>query len=101
MNPMPQNQVPVLVYGASFAEIEGKKFVSLYIGQPSSDPTRYKGIEIMKADSTAEVFAAIPEKTEFPAMFNVTLELKRIGGGKMGQVCTAIAPVRSVSPAKS
>lgn len=58
---MLNQKLKVDVYGLSLAEIEGRRFAAVYIGQPAvgDDAKNNKGIVIMKMPAEPKVFAVI------------------------------------------
>ena len=86
------NQVMnVELYGASLADVEGKKYASLYVGQHVVDEKEEgaKGIVMMKLPCDPEVYDSL-RVTKWPAQIEMHVRLKKAAGGRLGQHCTAV-----------
>jgi len=94
-----ENKIRALVYGCSFVSVDNKDYCSVYVGQPAGDTRTYKGIEVMKMPASPEVFHTIGF-TEFPQLCDLTINMKRVSGGSLGQVCVQLVPVNSPTQPK-
>lgn len=91
------------LYGASFADIDGNQYVSLFVGQAVEDEQaeNAKGIIIMKMSCDVDVYRSL-DISKYPARVEAQVKLKKAAGGKMGQHCVKITPKQSsASPAAS
>ncbi|MDO3383850.1 hypothetical protein [Gilvimarinus algae] len=94
------NQVlNVELYGASMADVDGRQYASLYIGQKVEDEKEEgaKGIVIMKMPCDPDVYHAL-NAPKYPAQVQAHVRLKKAAGGKLGQHCVKIAPAPSAAP---
>lgn len=103
------NQVmTVNLFGASLADVDGKQYASLYVGQEVVDEKEEgaKGVIVMKLPCDPDVYNAL-KLPKYPATVDLHVRLKKAAGGRMGQHCVKIEPVRasgassSAQPAKS
>lgn len=82
----------VELYGASYFKAEsGEEYVSVFLGQQVQDEKaeNAKGINIMKMPADASVYQSLNFKT-YPVVVDLSFRLKKVGGGKLGQVATKI-----------
>jgi len=79
----------VELLGTSFASVDGAEYASVYVGQEAEkDSTTAKGIEVMKMTCTPDVFRSLPA-AGYPLQVELETKLKKVAGGKLGQVCIA------------
>jgi len=89
------------VYGASYASIDGKEYVSLYTGQSCDDHKRIKGVEVMKMGTTPEVFHSLPANASYPLDCELTFEVRAAGQNKIAMFCTSVKPIKPAPAAKA
>lgn len=100
------NQVMnVELYGASLADVDGTKYVSLFIGQHvvNEEEEHAKGIIVMKMPCDPAVYESL-RFPKYPVQVELHYRLKKAAQGKLGQHCTgvkAISEGRSNSSASS
>ena len=86
------NQVmSVNLYGASLADVDGKQYASLYVGQEVIDEKEEgaKGIVMMKLPCDPDVYHNL-KLAKYPAPIDMHVRLKKAAGGRMGQHCVKI-----------
>jgi hypothetical protein len=85
------------LYGASIADVEGKKYASLFVGQSVQDEKEEnaKGIVVMKLPCDPEVYDAL-RISHYPSKVDLQVRLKKAAGGRMGQHCTGVT-IKSAS----
>lgn len=91
------NQVMnVDLYGASMADIDGNKYVSLFVGQAVVDEKEEgaKGIIIMKMPCDPDVYDSL-RFPSYPVQVELSFRLKKAAGGRLGQHCTAVKALGS------
>ncbi len=96
------NQVMnVELYGASLADVDGTKYVSLYVGQHVVDEKEEnaKGIVVMKLPCDPAVYDSL-NFSKYPVQVELQCRLKKAAGGRLGQHCTGVI-ARPVSSGKS
>lgn len=89
------NQVMnVDLYGASLADVDGTKYVSLYIGQQVIDEKEEsaKGIVVMKLPCDPAVYDTL-HFPKYPVQVELQCRLKKAAGGRLGQHCIAVKPL--------
>jgi hypothetical protein len=89
------NQVMnVDLYGASLADVDGTKYVSLYIGQQVIDEKEEsaKGIVVMKLPCDPAVYETL-RFPKYPVQVELQCRLKKAAGGRLGQHCIAVKPL--------
>lgn len=97
------NQVMnVDLYGASLADVDGTKYVSLYIGQRvvNEKEESAKGIVVMKMPCDPSVYDSL-NIAEYPAKVELHFRLKKAAGGRMGQHCTSVVVPSARPPASA
>lgn len=80
------------LFGASYFKAEdGNEYVSVFLGQAVQDEKaeNAKGINIMKMQAEAGVYQSL-SFPKYPVVVDITFRLKKVGGGKLGQVATKI-----------
>jgi hypothetical protein len=87
------------LYGASIADVEGKKYASLFVGQAVQDEKEEnaKGIVVMKLPCDPEVYESL-KIARYPASVDLHVRLKKAAGGRMGQHCTGLS-IKQSAPA--
>lgn len=91
------NQVMnVELYGASLADVDGTKYVSLYVGQPVIDEKEEsaKGIVVMKLPCDPAVYDSL-RFPKYPVQVELQCRLKKAAGGRLGQHCVSVKPLGS------
>ncbi|MDO6748530.1 hypothetical protein [Gilvimarinus sp. 1_MG-2023] len=86
------NQVlTVELYGASLADVDGRQYASLYIGQKVEDEKEEgaKGIVVMKMPCDPEVYQTL-NPPKYPAQVQAHVRLKKAAGGRLGQHCVKV-----------
>lgn len=86
------NQViTVNLFGASLADVDGKQYASLYIGQEVIDEKEEgaKGIIVMKLPCDPDVYHNL-RLAKYPAHVDLHVRLKKAAGGRLGQHCVKI-----------
>lgn len=85
------------LFGASYFKAENnEEYVSVFLGQAVQDEKaeNAKGINIMKMQADASVYHSLAFKT-YPVLVDISFRLKKVGGGKLGQVATKIVSKNS------
>ena len=79
------------LYGASLADVDGRQYASLFVGQAVQDEKEEsaKGIVIMKMSCDPEVYQSL-NLSKYPASVEAHIRLKKAAGGKMGQHCVKV-----------
>lgn len=87
--------INVDLYGASIANVDGKEYASLYIGQPVVDEREEnaKGIILMKLPCDPSVYQSL-SASKYPVSVELHVRLKKAAGGRMGQHCVKLLPAR-------
>jgi hypothetical protein len=96
------NQVMnVDLYGASLADVDGTKYVSLFIGQAVVDEKEEsaKGIVVMKMPCDPVVYESL-RFSKYPVQVELHYRLKKAAQGRLGQHCIAVKPL-STSTSKA
>lgn len=91
------NQVMnVDLYGASLADVDGNKYVSLFIGQQVIDEKEEsaKGIVVMKMPCDPAVYDSL-RFPKYPVQVELHYRLKKAAQGRLGQHCIAVKPIES------
>lgn len=86
------NQVmTVSLFGASLADVDGKQYASLYVGQEVVDEKEEgaKGIIVMKLPCDPDVYHNL-KLAKYPAQVDLHVRLKKAAGGRLGQHCVKI-----------
>ena len=86
------NQVmTVNLFGASLADVDGRQYASLYVGQEVVDEKEEgaKGVIVMKLPCDPDVYHAL-NLSKYPAQVDMHVRLKKAAGGRMGQHCVKI-----------
>lgn len=97
------NQVMnVDLYGASLADVDGNKYVSLYIGQQVIDEKEEsaKGIVVMKLPCDPAVYDSL-RFPKYPVQVELQCRLKKAAGGRLGQHCVSVKPLGSPNSSSS
>lgn len=83
--------ISVDLYGASLADVEGRQYASLYVGQKVIDEKEEgaKGIVLMKLPCDPDVYHAL-KINSYPAKVDLHVRLKKAAGGRMGQHCIGV-----------
>lgn len=87
-----QFQLKTQVFGVNKITVDGNTYCSVFTGQPSTDETSVKGLEVTKVSADPIVFDQLPEtftpgdQLEFIAM------LRRAAGGKSQPYLVGIVP---------
>lgn len=87
-----ESQMTAQLFGASYFKAEdGNEYVSVFLGQEVQDEKaeNAKGISIMKMQAQAAVYDSLSFKS-YPVLVDISFVLKKVGGGKLGQVATKI-----------
>ena len=98
---MMNQKMRVEILGSSFASVDGAEYASVYVGQQAEvDSATAKGIEVMKMTCTPEVYRSLPVNG-YPLQVELETKLKKVAGGKLGQVCVAalVVPKQPVKAA--
>lgn len=83
----------VEILGSSFASVDGAEYASVYVGQEAEKGSQTaKGIEVMKMSCTPDVYRSLPD-SGYPLQVELETKLKKVAGGKLGQVCVAAVVV--------
>lgn len=95
------NQVmTVNLFGASMADVDGRQYASLYVGQEVQDEKEEgaKGIVVMKLPCDPDVYNTL-NLQKYPATVELHVRLKKAAGGRMGQHCVKITPPKTAQAA--
>lgn len=82
------------LYGASIADVDGNKYVSLYVGQQVIDEKEEnaKGIIVMKLPCDPDVYESL-RFPKYPVQVELQTRLKKAAGGRLGQHCTGVKAI--------
>lgn len=97
------NQVMnVDLYGASLADVDGTKYVSLFIGQAVVDEKEEnaKGIVVMKMPCDPAVYDSL-RFPKYPVQVELHYRLKKAAQGRLGQHCIAVKPLGATASTSS
>lgn len=92
------NQVMTVdLYGASIADVDGNKYVSLYVGQQVIDEKEEnaKGIIVMKLPCDPDVYESL-RFPKYPVQVELQTRLKKAAGGRLGQHCTGVKAISHI-----
>ncbi len=95
-----ESQMTAELFGASYFKAEdGNEYVSVFLGQAVQDEKaeNAKGINIMKMQAQADVYQSLSFKS-YPVVVDISFRLKKVGGGKLGQVATKIVAKSNFVP---
>ncbi|WP_331345988.1 hypothetical protein [Cellvibrio sp. UBA7661] len=87
------------LYGASIADMEGTKYVSLFLGQQveNEKEENAKGIVIMKMPCDPDVYESL-RFAKYPVQVELSYRLKKAAQGRLGQFCTGVKAIDARSP---
>lgn len=90
------------ILGGQYAEVEGNRFNSIFIGVPTGDPEseNSKGIQVLKMKCTDEAYKQLPFDTAaYPVDAEVTVRMGRGAQNKATQEAISIKVTKPASKA--
>ena len=95
-----ESQMAAQLFGASYFKAEdGNEYVSVFLGQEVQDEKaeNAKGISIMRMQAQVAVYESLSFKS-YPVLVDISFVLKKVAGGKLGQVATKIVAKNNFTP---